>query len=96
MSTNAPTANTFPSPRSNRASGARCTRSWASIPNSLIGKDGPAERHAVKPKLAEIFRQRTRAEWCEVFEGSDACFAPVLSVAETAQHPHHVARGSLP
>ena len=65
-------------------------------PDSLIGKDGPAERHAVKPKLAEIFRQRTRAEWCEVFEGSDACFAPVLSVAETAQHPHHVARGSLP
>ncbi len=65
-------------------------------PDALIGKDGPAERHAVKPKLAEIFRQRTRAEWCEVFEGSDACFAPVLSVAETAQHPHHVARGSLP
>jgi alpha-methylacyl-CoA racemase len=65
-------------------------------PDTLIGKDGPAERHAIKPKLAAIFRQRTRAEWCEVFEGSDACFAPVLSVAETAQHPHHVARGSLP
>ena len=65
-------------------------------PDSLIGKDGPAERHGVKPKLAAIFRQRTRAEWCKVFEGSDACFAPVLSVAETAQHPHHVARGSLP
>jgi alpha-methylacyl-CoA racemase len=65
-------------------------------PDDFIGKDGPAERHAIKPKLAEIFRQRTRAEWCEVFEGSDACFAPVLSVAETAQHPHHVARGSLP
>ncbi|WP_428664133.1 CaiB/BaiF CoA transferase family protein [Reyranella sp.] len=65
-------------------------------PDSLIGKDGPAERHAVKPTLAEIFRQRTRAEWCEVFEGSDACFAPVLSVAETSQHPHHIARGSLP
>jgi len=65
-------------------------------PDALTGKDGPAERHAVKPKLAEIFRQRTRAEWCDVFEGSDACFAPVLSVAETAQHPHHLARGSLP
>jgi alpha-methylacyl-CoA racemase len=65
-------------------------------PDILIGKDGPAERHALKPKLAEIFRQRTRAEWCEVFDGSDACFAPVLSVAETAQHPHHVERGSLP
>jgi alpha-methylacyl-CoA racemase len=65
-------------------------------PDAFIGRDGPAERQAVKPKLAEIFRQRTRAEWCKVFEGSDACFAPVLSVAETAQHPHHVARGSLP
>jgi len=64
--------------------------------DALIGQDGPAQRHALKPKLAEIFRQRTRAEWCAVFEGSDACFAPVLSVAETARHPHHVARGSLP
>ena len=64
--------------------------------DALIGRDGPAERHAVKPKLAEIFRRKTRAEWCQVFEGSDACFAPVLSVAETADHPHHVARGSLP
>lgn len=63
---------------------------------SLIGKDGPAERHVLKPKLAAIFRQRTRAEWCKVFDGSDACFAPVLSVAETSSHPHHVERGSLP
>lgn len=63
---------------------------------ALIGKDGPAERHAVKPKLAAIFRQRTRADWCKVFEGSDACFAPVLSVAETSAYPHHVERGSLP
>jgi alpha-methylacyl-CoA racemase len=65
-------------------------------PDLLIGEDGPAQRHDVKPKLAEIFRQRTQSEWCEVFEGSDACFAPVLSVAEAAQHPHHVARRSLP
>ena len=64
--------------------------------DELLGKDGPAERHEVKPRLAEIFRQRTRAEWCEIFAGSDACFAPVLSVAETATHPHHVARQSLP
>lgn len=64
--------------------------------DELLGKDGPAQRHEIKPRLAEIFRQRTRAAWCEVFAGSDACFAPVLSVAETATHPHHVARQSLP
>ena len=64
-------------------------------PDSLIGQDGAAQRHALKPKLAAIFKQRTRAEWCKVFEGSDACFAPVLSIAETAAHPHNVARGAL-
>lgn len=63
--------------------------------DSLIGQDGAAQRHALKPKLAAIFKQRTRAEWCKVFEGSDACFAPVLSIAETAAHPHNVARGAL-
>lgn len=64
-------------------------------PEALLGKDGPAERHAVKPKLAAVFKKRTRAEWCEVFEGSDACFAPVLSVAEVPAHPHHIERNSL-
>ncbi len=64
-------------------------------PDELLGKDGPAERHEVKPRLAAIFRQRTRAEWCKVFEGSDACFAPVLSVAEAPAHSHHIARESL-
>ncbi|MDQ8731858.1 CaiB/BaiF CoA-transferase family protein [Bradyrhizobium sp. LHD-71] len=64
-------------------------------PDILLGRDSPAERHSVKPKLAAIFLQRTRAEWCKVFEGSDACVAPVLSVAEAATHPHHVERDSL-
>lgn len=65
-------------------------------PDDFAGKDSSADRHTVKPKLAAIFRQKTRAEWCAIFDGSDACFAPVLSVAETAAHPHHIARGSLP
>ena len=47
------------------------------------------------PTLEEIFRQKTRDEWCEVFEGSDACFAPVLAAAEAFEHEHHVARGSF-
>ena len=65
-------------------------------PGDFAGKDSSADRHTVKPRLAEVFRQKTRAEWCKVFEGSDACFAPVLSVAETADHPHHIERRSLP
>jgi alpha-methylacyl-CoA racemase len=64
-------------------------------PKVMIGKDSSADRHSVKPKLAEIFKRKTQAEWCTIFEGSDACFAPVLSVAEAPAHPHHVARDSL-
>jgi alpha-methylacyl-CoA racemase len=46
-----------------------------------------------KERLAAIFRTRTRDEWCRVFEGSDACFAPVLTMAEAREHPHNRARG---
>jgi alpha-methylacyl-CoA racemase len=39
--------------------------------------------------LAAAFRTKTRAEWCALMEGTDACFAPVLSMAEAAEHPHN-------
>jgi len=42
-----------------------------------------------------IFRTRTRAEWCTVLEGTDACFAPVLTMEEAREHPHNAARGSF-
>lgn len=45
-----------------------------------------------KARLAERFRTRTRDEWCVLLEGSDACFAPVLSMEEAPLHPHNVAR----
>ena len=45
-----------------------------------------------KRVLAAKFRTRTRAEWCELLEGTDACFAPVLSMAEAPRHPHLAAR----
>ena len=54
-----------------------------------------AEWGAMKDRLAEIFRTRTRDEWCEVMEGSDVCFAPVLTMSEATRHPHNVARGSF-
>ncbi len=50
---------------------------------------------ALRVKLAELFRTRTRTQWCELLEGSDACFAPVLSMNEAAEHPHNVARATF-
>jgi len=50
---------------------------------------------ALRDKLAAVFRTRTRAQWCEVLEGTDACFAPVLSMSEAADHPHNAARGTF-
>jgi alpha-methylacyl-CoA racemase len=49
----------------------------------------------LKKRLAAVFHTRTRAEWCDMFEGSDACFAPVMSMAEAPSHPHLAQRGTL-
>ena len=49
----------------------------------------------MKERLAEIFLTRTRDEWCELMEGTDVCFAPVLSMDEAARHPHNVERGTF-
>jgi alpha-methylacyl-CoA racemase len=49
----------------------------------------------LKSELASLFRSRSRDEWCALLEGSDVCFAPVLSLAELTSHPHHVARQSF-
>jgi len=46
----------------------------------------------LKEELATVFRTRSRDEWCSLLEGSDVCFAPVLTVEEAAQHPHNRAR----
>jgi len=49
----------------------------------------------MREQFAKIFKTKTRDEWCKVFEGSDACFAPVLSFSEARRHPHNVARASF-
>ena len=48
-----------------------------------------------KEKLREIFASKTRDEWCDIMEGTDVCFAPVLSLAEAPEHPHNKARGTF-
>jgi alpha-methylacyl-CoA racemase len=49
----------------------------------------------LRAKLTEVFKQKTRAEWCRIMEGSDVCFAPVLSLAEAPAHAHNRARGTF-
>ena len=46
----------------------------------------------LKERLAGVFRGKSRAEWCELLEGTDVCFAPVLNLAEAQAHPHNMAR----
>ena len=46
----------------------------------------------LKRRLAVIFRTKTRDEWCELMEGTDVCFAPVLDFDEAPTHPHNRAR----
>jgi len=43
----------------------------------------------LKEKLAAVIAGKTRDEWCEIMEGTDICFAPVLSLAEAPLHPHN-------
>jgi len=55
----------------------------------------PAAWPALKDRLAAVFRTKTREEWCTLMEGTDICFAPVLSMAEAPAHPHNIARGAF-
>ncbi len=57
-------------------------------------QNDPARWAQQKERLAEVMRSRTRDEWCELLEGTDACFAPVLTLAEAPKHPAAVVRGS--
>jgi alpha-methylacyl-CoA racemase len=49
----------------------------------------------LRDELAAAFRSRDRAHWCALLEGSDACFAPILSLADAPGHPHNRARGTF-
>ena len=80
--------------RSSRSSTPNCCSASSSIPPSSrsgTARVGESSRHG----FAEIFLGRTRAQWCEVLEGTEACFSPVLSPAEAVAHPHNVERGTF-
>ena len=50
---------------------------------------------ALQERLTAIFRTKTRDEWCRLMEGSEVCFAPVLSMQEAPGHPHNRERGTF-
>lgn len=64
-------------------------------PASFPDVNDPARWPEARKLLAERFAERSRAEWCALLEGTDACFAPVLSLAEAPEHAHARARGSF-
>ncbi len=66
----------------------------------LEGEDLPwqhdrAQWPALKQRVAAVFRTKTRDEWCALMDGTDVCFAPVLSIPEAIEHPHNVHRGTF-
>lgn len=58
-------------------------------------QNDPAGWPVLRAQLTAAFAARTQADWTALFEGTDACVAPVLSLAEAVRHPHIAARGSL-
>jgi alpha-methylacyl-CoA racemase len=66
----------------------------------LENEDFPAQMDReqwpeMSERLAKLFRTKTREEWCDILEGTDVCFAPVLSFDEAPQHPHNRARSTF-
>ncbi len=64
------------------------------LTGSAPDRADPAQWPALRETLAARFKEKTQAEWAEIFDGSDACCAPVLPLTEAAEHPHLRARGT--
>ncbi len=61
----------------------------------LAGQMNQATWPDLRERFTALFLSKTRDEWCEVLEMTDVCFAPVLTMAEAAEHPHLKARGTI-
>ncbi|XP_058420255.1 alpha-methylacyl-CoA racemase [Diceros bicornis minor] len=61
------------------------------LPNQMSITDWPE----MKKKFADAFAKKTKAEWCQIFDGTDACVTPVLSFEEAVRHDHNKDRGSF-
>lgn len=60
----------------------------AGLEDDLITGDC-TDWHELSRSLERVFKQKTRAQWCELLEGTDACVSPVLSFEEVKEHPHN-------
>jgi alpha-methylacyl-CoA racemase len=66
------------------------------LPASLLDTQAdPSSWPAARAALADVFKTRTLAEWRALLEGTDTCFAPVLTLGEAPAHPHNVSRGTF-
>jgi len=63
----------------------------ATLPHQYDREQWPA----LKQRFAEVFKTKTRDEWCQIMEGTDACFGPVMTMTEAPKHRHNVARGTF-
>ncbi|XP_002714167.1 alpha-methylacyl-CoA racemase isoform X1 [Oryctolagus cuniculus] len=61
------------------------------LPNQMSMADWPE----MKKKFADVFAKKTKAEWCKIFDGTDACVTPVLTFEEAVAHEHNRERGSF-
>nr|AAP92651.1 Da1-8 [Rattus norvegicus] len=61
------------------------------LPSQMSIEDWPE----VKKKFADVFARKTKAEWCQIFDGTDACVTPVLTLEEALHHQHNRERGSF-
>jgi alpha-methylacyl-CoA racemase len=64
-------------------------------PDEFSGQMDQSRWPAYKEKLTAVFKSKSRDEWCALMEGTDVCFAPVLSLGEVAEHPHNKHRGTF-
>jgi alpha-methylacyl-CoA racemase len=69
----------------------KCEISDESFKDQLDQNAWPIKRE----KLEALFKTKTQRQWCDIMEGTDVCFAPVLSLAEAPDHPHNKARGTF-
>jgi alpha-methylacyl-CoA racemase len=64
-------------------------------PQEFSEQNDSSQWPELKHRFAEVFKTKTRDQWCEILEGSDACFAPVLDFVEAPNHPHNIARSTF-
>ncbi len=64
-------------------------------PDAFSDQHNKSQWADLKTQLANVIKTKTRDEWCQIMEGSDVCFAPVLDMVEAQSHAHNVARDAF-